>query len=109
VTKSGQGATAYTWDNNGNLTNRGNDTFAWDYEDRMTSATVGGVATTFAYRGDGLRHSRTTSGSTTTFTWDVNAELPVVLDDGTQYVYGAAHIRSQQLTDCYSRYGSTVS
>jgi len=55
----------------------------------MTSATVGGTTTTFAYRGDGLRNSRTTGGSTTTFTWDANAGLPVVLDDGNQYVYGA--------------------
>ena len=47
----------------------------------MTSATVGGTATTFAYRGDGLRASRTTGGATTSFTWDVNAGLPVVLDD----------------------------
>jgi len=80
---------SYTWDNNGDLTARGSDSFAWDYEDRQTSATVGGTTTTFAYRGDGLRNSRTTGGSTTTFTWDVNAGLPVVLDDGNQYVYGA--------------------
>jgi RHS repeat-associated protein len=80
---------SYTWDNNGDLTARGSDSFAWDYEDRMTSATVGGTTTTFAYRGDGLRNSRTTGGSTTTFTWDANAGLPVVLDDGNQYVYGA--------------------
>ncbi len=72
----------YTWDNNGNLTNRGSDTFAWDYEDRMTSATVGGVTTTFAYRGDGLRHSKTTGGSTTTFTWNVNSGLPVFVVSG---------------------------
>ncbi len=76
-------------DNNGNLTARGSDSFSWDYEDRMTSATVGGTTTTFAYRGDGLRHSRTTGGNTTTFTWDINGGLPVVLDDGNQYVYGA--------------------
>ena len=50
---------------NGDLTNRGSDTFAWDYEDRMTSATVNSVTTTFAYRGDGLRNSRTMGGVTT--------------------------------------------
>ncbi|MBI5947480.1 MAG: RHS repeat-associated core domain-containing protein [Chloroflexi bacterium] len=55
----------------------------------MASATVNSVTTTFAYRGDGLRNSRTTGGNTTTFTWDVNAGLPVVLDDGNQYLYGA--------------------
>ncbi len=47
-----------TWDTNGNLTNRGSDSFAWDYEDRLTSATVNSVTTTFAYRGDGLRLRR---------------------------------------------------
>jgi RHS repeat-associated protein len=50
---------------------------------------VNSVTTTFAYRGDGLRDSRTQGGSTTTFTWDLNRGLPVVLDDGAQYVYGA--------------------
>lgn len=81
-------AVSYTWDNNGDLTARGSDSFSWDYEDRLTSATVNSVTTSFAYRGDGLRDSRTTGGVTTTFTWDVNGGLPVVLDDGAQYVYG---------------------
>jgi YD repeat-containing protein len=43
----------YTWDDNGDLTARGSDSFSWDYEDRMVSATVNSVTTTFAYRGDG--------------------------------------------------------
>jgi RHS repeat-associated protein len=89
VTLPGPTVTSYTWDDNGNLTNRGADTFAWDVEDRMTSATVGGTTTTFAYRGDGLRAIRTAGGVTTNFTWDINAGLPVVLDDGAQYLYGA--------------------
>jgi RHS repeat-associated protein len=55
----------------------------------MVEATVNSVTTTFAYRGDGLRDSRTGGMSTTTFTWDINAGLPVVLDDGSQYLYGA--------------------
>ncbi|MBK9342974.1 MAG: RHS repeat protein [Dehalococcoidia bacterium] len=45
---------SYTWDDNGDLTARGSDSFSWDYEDRMVSATVNSVTTTFAYRGDGL-------------------------------------------------------
>ena len=48
-------AITYAWDNNGNLTGRGSDTFAWDYEDRMTSATVTSTTTTLAYRGERLR------------------------------------------------------
>jgi RHS repeat-associated protein len=82
-------AVSYTWDDNGSLTARGGDSFAWDYEERMTSATVNSVTTTFAYRGDGLRDSRTTGMATTTFTWDIAAGLPVVIDDGNRYVYGA--------------------
>ena len=81
-------AISYTWDNNGDLTGRGGDSFAWDYEDRMTSATVNSTTTTFAYRGDGLRNSRTMGGVTTTFR-DIAGGLPVVLDDGARYVYGA--------------------
>ncbi|MCZ7578461.1 MAG: RHS repeat-associated core domain-containing protein [Dehalococcoidia bacterium] len=85
-------AIAYTWDDNGNLVERGSGTFEWDYEDRMVSATVNSVTTTFAYRGDGLRDSRTVGMTTTRFTWDINAGLPVVLDDGPSregYLYGA--------------------
>jgi RHS repeat-associated protein len=86
----------YTWDDNGDLTARGSDSFSWDYEDRMVSATVNSVTTTFAYRGDGLRNSRTVGGNTTTFTWDIAAGLPVVLDDGNQYVYGAGLVSQKQ-------------
>lgn len=50
---------------------------------------MNGVTTAFAYRGDGLRHSRTVGGQTTVFAWDINGGLPVVLDDGSRYVYGA--------------------
>ena len=92
---------SYTWDNNGDLTNRGSDSFAWDYEDRMTSATVSSVITTFAYRGDGLRNSRTTGGVTTTFTWDIAGGLPVVLDDGARYVYGAGLVSQTSGANTY--------
>ncbi len=82
-------AIAYHWDDNGNLVERGADTFVWDYEDRMVEATVNSVTSTYAYRGDGLRNSRTVGMTTTQFTWEINAGLPVVLDDGNQYLYGA--------------------
>ncbi|MBK9544378.1 MAG: hypothetical protein IPO51_00715 [Dehalococcoidia bacterium] len=37
------------------------------------------MTTTFVYRGDGLRDSRTDiGGATTTFTWDVVGGLPVL-------------------------------
>ncbi len=89
VTPPGQSAIGYTWDDNGNLTGRGSDAFSWDYNDRMVAATIGGVSSSFAYLGDGLRNSRTVGSTTTVFTWDIAGGLPVVLDDGSQYVYGA--------------------
>ncbi|HEX5141920.1 MAG TPA: RHS repeat-associated core domain-containing protein [Dehalococcoidia bacterium] len=83
----------YTWDDNGNLTARGSDSFAWDAEDHMTSATVSSVTTTFAYNGDGLRDSLTVNSNMTTFTWDVNTSIPQVLDDEDfRYVYGLGRI-----------------
>ena len=58
----------------------------------MTTATLpsGVVSTrTCTCRGHGLRDLATSGGTTRGFTWDVNAGLPVILDDGSQYVYGA--------------------
>src|SRR5262245_24035548 len=87
------GGVNYTYDDNGNLTAHGNDTFAWNHENRMTSATVGGTTTTFAYNAEGLRNSRTTGGTTVTFTWDVAMSIPQVLDDGSfKYVYGLGRV-----------------
>ena len=90
---------SYTWDDNGNLTARGSDSFSWDFEDRMTSATVNSVTTDFTYRGDGLRETRSVGMATTRFTWDLAAGLPVVLDDGNQYVYGAGLVSMKQSGD----------
>ena len=94
-------AIAYDWDDNGNLVERGSDTFEWDYEDRLVEATVNSVTTAFAYSGDGLRDSRTVGMTTTTFTWDINAGLPVVLDDGNQYLYGAGLAAMKQSGNWY--------
>src|SRR5690606_25661760 len=96
VTKPGPTVVSYTWNDNGDLTARGSDSFTWDYEDRMTSATVNSVTTDFTYRGDGLRNSRTTGMTTTTFTWASAAGLLVILDDGNQYVYGATGLGSMK-------------
>jgi YD repeat-containing protein len=102
VTPPGAGAISYTWDDNGNLTDRGSDDFTWDAEDRLTAATVSSVGTSFAYDGDGLRDSLTTNSVTTTFTWDVNRSIPQVLDDDTfQYIYGLGRIAQVDGGDTY--------
>jgi RHS repeat-associated protein len=95
VTPPSASPIAYTWDDNGNLEDRGSDEFIWDYEDRLVETTVNSVTTEFAYRGDGLRDSRTVGISTTTFTWDIAAGIPVVLDDGSRYIYGAHGLIAQ--------------
>jgi YD repeat-containing protein len=90
------GGVSYGYDANGNQTSRGSDSFAWDHENRLTSATVGGTQTTYTYNpsaslragSDGLRQTRASGGNTTSYVWDV-VGLPKLLQDGTNtYVYG---------------------
>jgi RHS repeat-associated protein len=81
------GSTSYGYDSNGNQTSRGSDSFGWDFENRLTSATVGGTQTTYTYNADGLRQTRASGGTTTSYVWDVTTGA--MLQDGTStYVYG---------------------
>jgi RHS repeat-associated protein len=83
------GVTSFGYDLNGNQTAKGNDSFQWDRENRLTSATVNSATTTYSYNGDGLRVARTSAGVTTYYTWDVAGGLPMLLQDGTNtFVYG---------------------
>jgi RHS repeat-associated protein len=81
---------SYGYDNNGNQTSRGaSDTFTFDHENRMTQSVVGGVTSSSVYYGSGVRKSHTVNGSTTNYKYDILADLPVVIQDGTySYVYG---------------------
>ena len=96
------------------MTDRGSDSLSWDAENRLTSATVDSATTDFAYNGDGLRDSLTYDSNTTTFTWDVNASVPQVLDDGDfRYVYGLGRIAEVDGSDNAHYYladglGSTI-
>ena len=83
------GGVSYGYDDNGNQTSRGADTFTYDHENRLTQAVIAGVTSSSSYNGDGLRMSHTVDATTASYTWDVAAGLPVVLQDGTgTYVYG---------------------
>jgi YD repeat-containing protein len=82
----------YTWDDNGNLVNDGSTVYAYNQANRLISATLGVTTTQFAYNGDGARLKQTVAGVVTTYTQDLAAPLPVVLqshagEDTTQYVY----------------------
>jgi len=80
----------YAYDDNGNLIGRGNDTFTYDHENRLVESYIGGVSSVYTYNGDGLRVSRTIGQTSVSYIWDVNAGLPVILQDseGNTYVYG---------------------
>ena len=83
------GGVSYGYDANGNQTSRGSDTFTYDHENRLTDAVMGGATFSSTYNGDGYRTSHTEGVTTTSYTWDVAADLPVVMqDDDNTYVYG---------------------
>ena len=89
---------SYTYDKNGAVTARGSDSFTWNAARQLAALSVAGSdPENFTYNGDGLRQTRTdtTTNLTTSFVWDVSVSTPVVLDDGTQYVYGASGLAEQ--------------
>jgi RHS repeat-associated protein len=78
-----EGSVTYTYDAAGNLTGRGSDSFTWDWRNRLSSATVGGTTTSYAYDGDEVRVRKTQGMTTTGYLWDRESGLPLLVDDGT--------------------------
>jgi len=58
------GSNSYTYDTNGNMNSGAGRTYTWDFENRPTSITSGGVTTTMVYDGDGGRVKKI-AGTTT--------------------------------------------
>jgi RHS repeat-associated protein len=58
------GSTNYVYDENGNMTQRGNQTLSWDVENRVKDVTGGA---SFIYDGDGNRIKKTEGGQTTIY------------------------------------------
>ena len=85
------GATTYTNDTRGNRTkitlpSGAMTTLSYDQGNRLIAY---GSAATYAYNGDGLRMSKTVSGTTSQFVWDVSSNLPLDIKDGsTAYIFG---------------------
>ena len=63
------GGQAFTYDDNGNLTGDGVNTYSWDVRDHLTGIS-GGVAATFAYDPFGRRTRKTISAQTTDYLYD---------------------------------------
>jgi RHS repeat-associated protein len=92
-------ASSYTYDNRGNRTSLvqpGGTTlrYGFDQANRLIqlSQQIGTAVSaigSYSYNGDGLRMSKTVSGGTSQFTWDVVNGLPLMIQEGsTRYVYG---------------------
>jgi hypothetical protein len=91
-----------TYDNNGNTTQSGVNSFTYDSENELTAMNVSAV--TLLYDGDGNRAAKTVSGVTTHYLVDdLNPTgLPQVVDElvggsvESTYTYGLARISENQ-------------
>ncbi|GAA4604612.1 RHS repeat-associated protein [Actinoplanes octamycinicus] len=76
VTGAGAGVTEYQYDNEGNQTRAGADTFTYNLDHTQASATVNGKTATFGYDTDGNRITTTIGTGATALTrtsdWDIN-------------------------------------
>jgi RHS repeat-associated protein len=68
--QTGFGGHTLTYDNNGNLTSDGIDTYTWNARDQLVSISGSGLAASFQYDGLGRRTTKTINGSTTSFLYD---------------------------------------
>ncbi|OGX08601.1 MAG: hypothetical protein A2Z88_01515 [Omnitrophica WOR_2 bacterium GWA2_47_8] len=69
------GTQAYLYDFNGNLTNDGVNTYAYDEENRMASAVSSQASASYQYDGLNRRISKTVNGVTTYFIYDGDMEI----------------------------------
>jgi RHS repeat-associated protein len=60
----------YAYDSNGNVTGDGTYTYTWDYENRLTGITGGGLTASYSYDYLGRRKSKTIAGVMTSYLYD---------------------------------------
>ena len=96
------GAKTYTYSPTGNRTavtpaSGPATSFGYDAADRLTSIT-GAVSATYSYDGDGLRTSKTTGGVSSSFGWNDESGIPLLLRDRNDYyVYGPDGVPLERL------------
>lgn len=64
------GGVAYSYDNNGNLTNDGNNTYTYDAENRLMTANRTSVSVSYQYDPFGRRISKNVNGTITKYLYD---------------------------------------
>jgi RHS repeat-associated protein len=94
------GTATYAFDFRGNRTattdpNQVVTSYSYDQANRLVA--LGGNIS-YAYNGDGLRASKTVSGTPTQFTWDTSGPLPLLVQGGpTRYIYGPGAAPIEQI------------
>lgn len=94
ATSSSSATESYTYNATGDRTASsgtisGSASYGYNQADELTSATVGSASVSYVYGGPALLAGRTVASTTSTFTWDATAGLPLLLSDGTaDYLYG---------------------
>jgi RHS repeat-associated protein len=72
--------TGYGYDGEGNLVRSGSDSFRYNLDHTLASATVGSATTSYGYDGQGLRQSAVTDAGadvqSRTFNWDLSGNAP---------------------------------
>jgi RHS repeat-associated protein len=91
-----------TYDNNGNLTNDGTNTYVWDARNRLIGIS-GGATATFAYDPLGRRVSKTINGTSTQFAYDGN-DIAAEIGGGA---VGANYLRSLNIDEPFIRQAAT--
>jgi RHS repeat-associated protein len=90
-----------TYDQNGNLTSDGTNTYTWDARNRVT-ALSGAVSASFSYDALGGRISKTVNGVTAQYLYDGN---DIVLESGASGV--ASYLRSLNIDEPFVRQSSS--
>jgi RHS repeat-associated protein len=93
---------ALTYDNNGNLTSDGTNTYVWDARNRLV-AISGGVTASFTYDPLGRRISKTVNSVLSQYGYDGN---DIVMEIGGGAV-GASYLRSLRIDEPFIRQSST--
>lgn len=65
-----RGGSTLIYDNNGNLTSDGTNTYTWDARNQLTSMSGSGISASFVYDGIGRRIRKTLNGSATEYLYD---------------------------------------
>jgi len=94
------GSTNFTHDGAGNITQRGSDSYTFDLNDNLLSAT-GAYPATFTYDGSGNRRTKTANGTQTKYILNILGMSQVLMETDQSntptnyYIYGATGLVSR--------------